>query len=192
MTKATQILRNEHEAILKMLDAVNVAADRLDRVDLLKPETLSGILEFLQIFADQCHHGKEEEILFPALAAKGMPHEGGPLAVMEFEHRMGRSLVRQLEEATYAYAEGDLRAGFTWAQVAREYGTLLRNHIAKENNVLFVMAERMLTEDEQISMAEQFERAEIEKMGAGMHEHLHRKMEALLASLQPEGAAVTA
>jgi hemerythrin-like domain-containing protein len=35
-------------------------------------------MEFLTVFVDKCHHGKEEEFLFPALEAAGIAREGGP------------------------------------------------------------------------------------------------------------------
>jgi hemerythrin-like domain-containing protein len=189
MPTATQILRNEHDAILKMLDASEEVARQLDRSERVAPETLAGILEFFRVFADQCHHGKEEDLLFPALAAKGMPHQGGPIGVMEAEHEVGRSLIRQMAEAAHAYEHGEQSSGFIWAKVAREYAEFLRNHIAKENNVLFVMAERMLSPDEQSRLATEFARMEKQKMGAGTHERLHRKMEQLLNTIQKQTTA---
>ena len=112
-----------------------------------------------------------------------MPREGGPVGVMLFEHDQGRSFVRKMTEATEAYGSDPKTAGMKWAEAAQNYASLLRAHIDKENHVLFVMAERMLSQQEQELLAKQFETLEMEKMGKGTHERLHAMMDKLLAEL---------
>jgi hemerythrin-like domain-containing protein len=185
MRTATQILRDEHDAILRMLDATEEVSGRLRRREHVEPQILSQLLEFFRLFADRCHHGKEEDLLFPLLEKKGMPRGGGPIGVMLEEHDMGRGFVRQMAEASAGYSAGDVHAGASWASASMNYAGLLREHIAKENQILFVMAERMLSDTEQIELAKAFEEAELEKMGAGTHERLHAMMEKLLVELQP-------
>jgi hemerythrin-like domain-containing protein len=177
--KATDVLRHEHEAVLKMLEVAEDIAGELMRGAPVEPEVIAEVLEFFQLFADRCHHGKEEEILFPALKAKGMPVEGGPIGVMLNEHGEGREYVQQMARATEAYRNHDERAGVQWAKAALQYAQLLREHILKENNILFVMADRMLTMEEQERLAEEFDRVEIEKMGVGTHQRLHAMMDRL-------------
>jgi hemerythrin-like domain-containing protein len=183
MTTATSILRTEHEAIMKVLDAAEEAARQLKANQKVKASTLIGLLEFLQLFADRCHHGKEEDLLFPLLADKGMPRSGGPIAVMLHEHEIGRNFIKGMAEASDAYSKGDVEAGLRWAEAAHGYVELLREHIYKENNVLFVMAERMLSDADQEQLVEQFEKVEEEKLGRGTHERLHALMEALVAEI---------
>lgn len=183
MSTATSILRQEHDAILRMLDAAEEAARLLDLGQRVAPETLAGLLEFFRLFADRCHHGKEEDLLFPLLEKKGLPRDGGPIGVMLAEHDQGRALIRQMAEAADAYGSSATPAGRSWAAAARSYAALLREHINKENNVLFVMAENLLSATEQSELARAFEKAEEEKMGAGTHERLHALMEKLAADL---------
>lgn len=183
MSEGTQILRQEHEAILKMIGAAEAAASRLERGEGVRQETLGNILEFFRVFADQCHHGKEEDLLFPLLESKGLQRDGGPTGVMLAEHEQGRSLIKEMAAATEAYPASPSEAGARWAQAAKGYAALLQGHIFKENNVLFRMAEQMLTPAEQAALAEGFEKLEVEKMGAGTHERLHAKMRVLLAEL---------
>ena len=183
MASATAILRKEHDAILRMLGATDVLAERMANGERVAPETLSELLEFFRLFADRCHHGKEEDLLFPLLKSKGIPEQGGPLGVMLFEHEEGRSLLRQMELSAEAYARGVPEAAGRWARAARDYVALLSLHIVKENNVLFLIAERLLTEAEQQALAEAFERVEEEKMGSGSHQRLHAQMERLLAGI---------
>ena len=189
MTTATQTLRHEHDAILRMLEATEETARQLAAGELVDPQVLDGLLEFFRLFADKCHHGKEEELLFPKLAEKGMPRNMGPIGVMLLEHDQGRALVRQMSEAAADYQQSRPGAAGRWAHAARSYAALLRDHIAKENNVLFVMAERMLTPEEQQELAAQFEAVEQEKMGAGTHERLHALMDQLSSEIWKEKAA---
>lgn len=185
MTNATNILRDEHKAILRMLDATEEAAQRIKKGITVAPEILSGLLEFFRTFADRCHHGKEEACLFPLLEKKGMPHDAGPIGVMLYEHGQGRELIQSMAQASEALASGRKDAAMQWADAALDYAALLRSHIAKENDILFVMADRLLSESDQASLLEAFERVEIEKLGAGTHERLHGLMEKLYAEIFP-------
>ena len=182
MRQATTILRDEHEAILKILGATEEAVRRISAGGKVRPETLNGLVEFIRLFADKCHHGKEEDLLFPLLESRGMPRAGGPTGVMLREHDEGRSLVRRMAEAAQACSWGE-DSQQKFAEAARLYVELLRQHIFKENNILFVMAENMLSAEEQEKLAAEFDRVELEKLGAGTHERLHASMEKLVAEL---------
>jgi hemerythrin-like domain-containing protein len=177
--RATETLRHEHEAILRMLDVLDEGAFRLDQGKPMRPEAVEGLVEFFTLFADRCHHGKEEEILFPTLEAKGLPRLGGPVGVMLQEHEAGRTLLAAMQESARQYRENGPEAGRRLARAAHEYDALLRDHIFKENSVLFTMAEGLLSEAEQEALAKRFERMEEEKMGAGTHERLHALMSRL-------------
>lgn len=183
MNTATGILHKEHEVILRMLDVTDRIAQQLDRNETVTPETLHDVLEFFRVFADSCHHGKEEDLFFPLLEKKGMPREGGPIGVMLHEHDVGRSFVRQMVKAAEDFGQGEGSSGARWAEAARGYTTLLRQHIKKENEVLFVMAENMLSDSEQAWLIEEFEKAEEEKMGVGTHERLHALMDRLTTEI---------
>jgi hemerythrin-like domain-containing protein len=186
MPEATAVLRKEHDAIVKMLSATEEAARRLEAGTPVNVETLEGLLEFFRLFADKCHHGKEEDLLFPLLESHGLPRHGGPTGVMLHEHEQGRALIRQMVAGVEALKSGDPAGAGRWSQAGLGYVELLRAHIQKENNVLFVMAENMLTPEEQKKLAADFERLEIEKMGAGTHERLHASMDRLVAELAPQ------
>lgn len=189
MAQPTAILRQEHEAVTRMLEAAEQAAGKLERNEKVRPNLLEGIGEFFELFVDKCHHGKEEELFFPALAKKGMPVEGGPIGVMLREHEEGRELARRMREAANAYAKGDRAAGTAWASAAGRYGRLLREHILKENNVLFPMAEGILSPAEEEALAAQFEQLEIDKMGRGTHERLHVRMAEILKEVSSAAAS---
>ena len=188
--KATEMLRQEHDAILKMLDGLDQMNKTLPSNPAVAKDTLDGFLEFFRLFADRCHHGKEEDVLFPLLERRGIPRDGGPIGVMLYEHDHGRELIREMAAAAAEYDRDRAGASRRWVRAAQGYSQLLRDHILKENNILFRMAEQLLTSEEQISLAKEFEKTEIEKMGAGTHERLHGRMEEVLAQISTSHAAV--
>ena len=182
MPLASDVLRLEHEAILRMLHAMDAAADRLVDGRAPDPEILEDIVEFFATFADRCHHAKEEGVLFPRLEARGIPRDGGPVGVMLMEHDIGRRHVAALREAAAAHRAGRLVAVELWRSAAADYGALLRDHIDKENEVLFPMAEEVLGPDESEAVAEAFERVE-HALGEGVHVRMHALMERVVGAL---------
>ena len=170
--KATRQLRDEHEGVRIMLGILEKLCEKLETAGSIDKEHFDGILEFLKVFVDKCHHAKEEELLFPALVAAGVPEEG-PIAVMLREHEMGRDYVRAMSRIWGTYMAEDKSSSREIIQNAQDYILLLRNHIEKENNVLFVMADDLLSEEKQDELFEGFEKIEEERIGVGKHEEFH-------------------
>ena len=178
--KATQELKNEHRGIEQLLRVLSVVAGKTERGEAVQAPHVDGIMEFLTIFIDKCHHGKEEEFLFPALEAAGVKRQGGPIGLLSSEHEQGRSLVADLKKHITAHRNGDRRAADDIRKTVHAYVTLLTQHIAKEDTVLFPMADEKLDSKQDESLFEAFERLERERIGAGKHEAFH----ALLDELQ--------
>ncbi|MDR3553766.1 MAG: hemerythrin domain-containing protein [Syntrophobacteraceae bacterium] len=174
----TEQLRAEHEGILTMLQVLERISQQMSSGKPANLGHLEQIIEFLQVFADKCHHGKEEDILFPALEKAGIPREGGPIGVMLSDHSRGRNYIRAMREALEELKKTE---GGTdeFVRAARGYIELLRGHIEKENNVLFVMGERNLSQEEQTRLFDQFEKMEQEKIGTGKHEAFHKMIDEL-------------
>jgi len=178
MMKATQQLKDEHEGVLLMLRILDEVSRQLKSGGLIRNEHFEDILDFLKVFVDKCHHGKEEELLFPALVKAGIPHDG-PIAVMLFEHEMGRKYVRVLTDAFERYKLKDASAAAAIAQNAQDYIALLAEHIDKENKILFAMADDRLTERDQEKLFEGFEKIEASRIGMGKHEAFHAVLDNL-------------
>src|SRR5512133_2080621 len=104
--KATQQLRDEHEGVSIMLDVLEEICKKWETTASIDEEHFGGMLEFLKVFVDRCHHAKEEELLFPALVAAGVP-ENGPIAVMLQEHEMGRGYTRVMGQSYAIYMTTD-------------------------------------------------------------------------------------
>lgn len=183
MKSAVQTLREEHEVILGMLATLEAIAQQVETGKDVPPSVLLDLQDFFMLYADRAHHGKEEELLFPLLERKGVPRVGGPVGCMLVEHDQGRELVRGMARNATACAAGEALARRAWVEAAREYANLLRNHIWKENEVLFLMADRVLTSEEQAALAREFEKAEREKKGPEIRARLNRQVEKLMREM---------
>lgn len=178
--RPTEELRNEHRAILRVLDILQSVAARLETPsEPVEAEDLAQMVEFIRVFADQCHHGKEEDLLFPAMEAAGIPREGGPIGVMLEEHNIGRQYVRGMAEAVNGYRTGEPHAGHAFAQNAKAYRDLLSQHINKEDNILYMMADMHLEPETEKELLQAFERVEQERIGPGRHEAFHELLDCL-------------
>lgn len=179
MESATQVLMNEHRGIERMLAAMEREAPLLEAGDASVVGLFEQAVDFLRNFADGCHHYKEERLLFPMLVEHGAANEGGPVGVLLGEHVRGRAEIQAMEAAIQRHRIGDSTALADLAGAARRYVQLLREHIRKEDEVLFPAADRLLTPDEQTRLVSEFDRVELEVMGEGTHERYHRMLDAL-------------
>ena len=165
--KATALLSDEHRVIERVLAALARLTEKPAAEFLV---SWKQALDFIRHFADQCHHLKEEKILFPALEAHGIPNEGGPIGMMLLEHEEGRAYVRAMFDALGKIEAGDPSAQAALCDNAKQYLRLLREHIQKEDDILFRMADEVIPADEQRQLLKDFESHEAEEMGAGVHE----------------------
>jgi hemerythrin-like domain-containing protein len=167
MGKATQDLKHEHDAILHVLKIVDKVVSTDTKADVEIFKFGNELIYFLKTFADKCHHGKEEDYLFKALNARGISSEGGPIAVMLHEHQLGREYISLMSNSLEAKDLIDFKTN------AAKYRDLLISHIGKENNVLFMMTDKLLDDAAQNDLFEKFEIHEETVIGHGVHEELH-------------------
>jgi hemerythrin-like domain-containing protein len=179
--KSTDDLKKEHRGIERMLDVLTAVSARADRNEPLNTADLDAMVEFLTVFADKCHHGKEEEFLFPAMEEAGVRREGGPIGVMLAEHERGRGFIARIKAAVAGCKAGEKTAPADFSRAAGEYVSLLRAHIQKEDTVLFPMADAVLSPAKDEWLVENFERLEIERIGVGKHEEFHGLLNRLKA-----------
>lgn len=141
---ATAALREEHRVILKVLDHFESLLHAARQSRKVAAAEFTPFLEFFRGFADRCHHGKEEDRLFPCLNRCGMPCDAGPIAVMLEEHRQGRLHVRTMIDLLSAADAGQGAAVESVLQHGYAFLGLLRNHIGKEDHVLFNIADEIV------------------------------------------------
>lgn len=171
---ATDVLKHEHQVILMVLGATEREAQRIQAGRPVDAVTVGKMLDFYREFADRCHHAKEEKLLFVKMAERGMPVEGGPIAAMLHEHTLGRGFLRATGEALPLAGTGDAAAAAAVGENLAGYVRLLQAHIRKEDAILFPMADRLFSDEDQRLLSEAFDRTEAEEIGAGVHETYHQ------------------
>jgi hemerythrin-like domain-containing protein len=177
--KPTEDLIHEHKAIKTMLSIMSKIAENIRNDKGFDIKDVEKIVDFLKTFADKCHHGKEENALFPALVAAGVPKENGMVGVMLYEHTVGRGYIKEISNGIESFKIGVTNSGQLIADSLAKYVTLLQNHIQKEENVLFPMAEKVLSTEKQNEIFEQSEKIEEDVVGHGVHEQFHEFLEKL-------------
>lgn len=149
---ATENLMKEHRLILKYVDLMERYVEfSLKHHDIpILLEKAAGFIEFIHEFADHFHHAKEEDILFQYLGAPGVLTHCNPVPQMLMEHHKAREYVRNMEQAVQAKALNDLAAN------ASQYAGLLKEHIYKEDNILYPMAERGLSNEAKTAILKEY------------------------------------
>jgi hemerythrin-like domain-containing protein len=181
--KATDILMAEHRVIEQVLGCLEALAKQALAEGKLDGASARQALDFLHTFADGCHHAKEERHLFPRMEAHGFPRVGGPTGVMLWEHDEGRRHVQAMEAVIESAAAGVREAVIRFADHARSYAYLLREHIFKEDKCLFPLANHAFSGSDQAALLESFGKVEHQKMGEGTHEKYLRLADELAERL---------
>jgi len=187
---ATGNLKEEHQFILRMLKVLIVASDKLEGGKDVSLDVFKKAVDFIRTFADRCHHGKEQDTLFPLMGERGIPTHGGPIAVMLMEHEQGRQFVRDLAEAVAKYESGDKEAKSAIVKNARGYAELLDQHIYKEDNILYPMSDKVLSQSDNRELLEKFEKIEKEIIGEGKHEYYLQMIGELEKELSISGGEI--
>ncbi|MBX3462971.1 MAG: hemerythrin domain-containing protein [Planctomycetes bacterium] len=173
------VLSAEHQTILAVLAAMAAEQRALFDGGPVREPFWQAALEFLAGYADRCHHGKEEQLLFAELEQAGMSRERGPTACMRAEHDMGRQARQAMVEALQDHDAPRL------AEAAGGYVALLRDHIDKEDHVLFPLARSMLDAAAVARLQAGFARVEHDDLGEGVHGRYEQLARDLAGGLPP-------
>jgi len=160
--KPTEMLANEHEHILKVVNALIRECSK-DTQNINK-EFFEGAIDFIRNYADKFHHAKEEDILFKELCRDDVQMHCNPTEQMLYEHDLGRGFVKGM---SYGIKENNRKKV---VDNALSYANLLQEHIYKENNILYSMADEALDEKTQKKMLQMFKKAEAERFAKGVKE----------------------
>ena len=139
---STASLRRDHELIEKVIKAMKSTVQLLNDDKQIPESILLPVIDFTKNFTDVCHHSKEEKSLFPALEQAGMPSNMGPIAMMLIDHQRSREIGTEMEASAKEY----LSSGDSTKLVSdmQQYVEHIAEHLWKENNKLFMMAEARL------------------------------------------------
>ncbi|MFQ5865080.1 MAG: hemerythrin domain-containing protein [bacterium] len=170
--KATDILSEEHRIILSVLQCLEKIAAEAEEKGKLNSESANAAITFFRNFADRCHHAKEEDRLFGVMEKHGIPRQGGPIGVMLLEHDTGRGLVRGMAQSVDEAAQGVHEAIQKFTENAHNFIALLRDHIDKEDQCLFPMADQTLDTEAADVLLSEFKKIESDAGGKRHSEYI--------------------
>ena len=139
---STASLRRDHDLIEKVIKAMESTIQLLNDGKQIPESILLPVIDFSKNFTDVCHHSKEENSLFPALEQAGMPRNMGPIAMMLIDHERSREIGKEMENSAKDY----ISSGNSTKLISdmQQYVEHITEHLWKENNRLFMMAEARL------------------------------------------------
>ena len=182
-TDITSVMVNEHQLILRMIALLEKNVALMEQGRFRNWQFFLDAVDFIRNYADRFHHAKEEDVLFVELISNGMPEKQSPIEAMHIEHDQGRAFVRAMAEAAEKALAGEAGQISVIADNAAGYIALLREHIDKEDNVLYPLAERILPQEVRAPMIEAYERAEAQTPG------LEEKYQRLVEDYERQTAA---
>ncbi len=150
----TKEMIEEHKKIVKVADALTKEAELLIEGKSINTDFFEKATDFIVNYADKFHHAKEEDLLFKEFtkaAEEGCAH-CNPVEQMLHEHNLGRGFVKAMKEAIKNNDKKKL------AENALSYSSLIKEHIFKEDNILYPMAEESLNEKTKKSLSEKFKK----------------------------------
>ena len=179
MQRATDSLEHEHRTIEKIVRVAGVLVDELAENRDIDDDILRDLCQFLRVYGHQCHHGKEESYLFPMLERHGVPEEGCPLGALRHEHERSRVLTQELVQASAEYAANRQDGSSALSEVLRNIGQFYPAHIWKEEYLLFPMARKVLSEEDDQRLLKEFKSVE-----SDIYSYAHESYEQLATELE--------
>lgn len=159
------MLSDEHQNILKVVCVLIKECDAVESGEGLDKTFFIKAIDFIKNYADKFHHAKEEDILFVEICKDAAQIHCNPTPQMLVEHDLGRDFIKNLEKGL---EENDSKKV---VGNARGYAQMIQEHIFKEDNILYPMADEALSAEIQESMLERFKQVET-KFGAEIQQQL--------------------
>ena len=175
-------LAKEHGPIKLMLHVLLKINEKIADGEQVPMPDLDDAIVFIREFADKCHHGKEESLLFPIMKKNNIRSEIDLIEVLAAEHSQGRGYIKNLVESLSAREENPALFAEIFLDNSKKYISLLDQHIDKENNVLFQSAKQSLSEEQIKELETGFKNVEKNIIGEGRHEELQGILKRLQGS----------
>lgn len=188
--RSIDMLLEDHAEIRRLLIMLSRAIKAQREGETVDPKVYQDAAEFLHGYADQYHHVREEEHVFPVLQTYMLLTMAGQLDCMPGEHEMGRELTAAMKASSERYAEGDATGATDFADAANKYFSLLDHHMGVEEGILFDLADRVVSDEHDASMAEGLEAAAKRYREGGNAAKYHALLETLKA-YEPTETEVT-
>jgi len=175
---ATENLISEHKDIIELLGIMSKISNKIQLNEVFYTSDIEDIIDFLKHFIEKSHH-KKEEIFYPLLSTTEMPNDRAELSVMLYEHTLARNYLKDINSCIINCKIGNAFSQELLAESMMKYVVLIKNHINKEEKIIFPMANKVLTENEQTEINRQFEKIEEKIINHDLHEHYRRLLNKL-------------
>ena len=167
--ESIKIMVEEHENIRRMLKVTRNVCYRVMTMGDYDVADFPRIIDFIRIYADKHHHGKEEDILFETMKSElDALAQSGAITGMYIEHDQGRLFMINLEKALKEFESGNDEARMDIIANAIAYTDLLDRHIQKENMALYTFAEKSLSDESKIFIDEESRKVEDSATKSGL------------------------
>ena len=157
MAKTLNIIRDEHRSISAILHGMEYLVDRVrTRKAKIDPRVFSAMIYYLDTFSERMHHPKEDRYLFKAMRSRG-GEAAAVVADLEREHAAGGEALKRLEQRLVRYEEGGDKEFPAFAEAVAKFVREYRDHMQKEESVVFPLAQRILSTDDWQAIDRAFE-----------------------------------
>jgi hemerythrin-like domain-containing protein len=167
---------HEHRVIERMITVLERELGVIRASGQVDSRTIEAAVDFIRTYADRCHHGKEEDILFRRLEEKPLsPEMAVAMAGLVADHVHGREVTRGLVSADERYRTGDTSALVEIEEALAELVSFYPVHIEKEDHSFFKPCFEYFTAEEKARMLadfDEFDRALIHERYLGVVEAL--------------------
>ncbi len=155
--QARGLLMIEHRLIERMISVIERVLEQTESTQKIDPLFVDTAVDFIRMYADRTHHGKEEDILFRDLSQRPLSVEDQQVMnELIQEHVFGRQTTKALVEANARYRKGEESAVREIAKKLRTLVEFYPKHIEKEDKVFFPASRAYLTDQEDQAMLAEF------------------------------------
>jgi hemerythrin-like domain-containing protein len=154
---AIEILVEEHKLILRGLDLLTTAAEKIVRNQNPPRELFEKAAIFSRDFTNKFHHYKEEIVMFGLLAQKHLGEIDGEMERLRNQHEILRNFMSEISDSLDGYSKNSETEARRLHRNLSEYIETLRRHVHAEDKIFYPLAEKTLTPEEMRDMTAKFE-----------------------------------
>lgn len=152
------VLREEHRAIMSVIYRMHEQIELLQQNKPVEKATLKSIVEFIRQFVEKTHYQKEVTLLLPALEESGAPLTDCPLPLLKQDHELGVSLLTTLENLLPTCEKNEDHTRDKLIETLNALKEIYTRHTLKEENFIFPLAEKYLSQAKKKSLSKAFEK----------------------------------
>ena len=153
----TENLINEHKKINELLDIMSKIALKIKSKDVFYPNDVEEVVKYLINIIENSHHGKEDDVFYPELISSGIPKETAPLSIINYEHLISVNYLKDISSCVENCKIGNDFSGELLADSLTNYVIAIKNHIQREEEIVFPIANEVFSIEKQNDILQRFE-----------------------------------